>query len=219
MGQHGLRAACFLIACILTSGWAAGQASQTKNVPAMTSDETEAVRRADVNTAPVTKLMPGEAMPQGWVRYFPANCGLSIALPRRPLEADLPISAQDKSLFRSGSDSFYTDGSLTVIAAHFQTVTPTPASSIVDSFFQGLAEGNGARSLKYSAEPTDRPTRTSVVATYRAESWRELEGFIEVIGTHGWFVVAIRRQGDVQAKEKGRRVLASALFDGPSCVD
>jgi hypothetical protein len=140
-------------------------------------------------------------------------------LPRRPLEADLPISAQDKGLFRSSSNSFYTDGSLTVIAAHFQTVTPTPAQSIVDSFFEGLAESKGVKDLKYSASPADRPTRTEIGATYRSDAWVEIEGFIEVMGTHGWLVVSMHRQSNVQAKEKGRRVLESALFDGPSCVD
>jgi len=129
------------------------------------------------------------------------------------------VSAQDKGLFRSGSDSFYTDGSLTVIATHFQTYTPTPASSIVDSFFQGLSQSKGVGNLKYSAKETARPTRTDVVATYKADSWFELEGFIEVIGTHSWLIVAIHQQGYVQSKEKGRRVLDSALFDGPSCVD
>jgi hypothetical protein len=145
---------------------------------------------------------------------------LSIALPRRPLEADLPISAQDKALFRSSSNSFYTDASLTVIAAHFQTVTPTEASSIVDSFFQGLSESRGVHDLTYSANPADRATRTDITATYyQTDRWVELEGFIEVIGTHGWLVVSMHRQKNAQAKEKGRLVLASALFDGPSCID
>ncbi len=106
-----------------------------------------------------------------------------------------------------------------MIATYFQTFTATPASSIVDSFFQGLSEGKGVRNLKYTAKETGRPTRTDLAATYRADTWLELEGFIEVIGTHGWLIVAIHQQGNVQSKEKGRRVLDSALFDGPSCVD
>src|SRR6478672_3413876 len=106
MGHTGVRAVCLLMASALLSGWAAArqQASQTKNVPAMTSDDTQAGARTDLSTAEAPKAMPAGATPSGWVRYFPANCGLSIALPRRPLEADLPISAQDKGLFRSGSD-------------------------------------------------------------------------------------------------------------------
>jgi hypothetical protein len=185
----------------------------------MTSDDALGPVSAS-RAAPATdETRKTHATPQGWVRYFPANCGLSIALPRRPLEADLPISAQDKPLFRSGSNSFYTDGSLTVIAAHFQTVTPTPASSIVESFFQGLSEGQGLKDLKYSARETSRPTRTDVYATYRADELLDLEGFIEVIGTHGWLIVAINHQGNLKSKEKGRRILDSALFDGPSCID
>jgi hypothetical protein len=221
MGRLITRPLGLLIVGVLMPGWAGGQqpSLQTKNVPAMTSDDPQAGLYADRSTQPAVEAMPVRATPAGWVRYFPASCGLSIALPRRPLEADLPISAQDKALFRSGSNSFYTDGSLTVIAAHFQTVTPTPASSIVDSFFQGLSESNGIKGLKYSAKPTDRSTRTDVAATYRADNWVELEGFIEVIGTHGWLIVAMHQQGRVQSKEKGRLILESALFDGPSCVD
>jgi len=185
----------------------------------MTTDDARGGSSADRGTGSPEETRPAATTPAGWVRYFPANCGLSIALPRRPLEADLPVSGQDKSLFRSGSDSFYTDGSLTVIAAHFQTFTPTSASSIVDSFFQGLSESKGVGGLKYSAKETGRPTRTDVEATYRAGASLELEGFIEVIGTHSWLIVAIHQQGNVQSKEKGRRVLESALFDGPSCVD
>src|SRR5262244_3384715 len=152
MGHHGARACYLLMSYVLVAGSAAGQrqSTQTKGVPSMSSDDAESSSKAGGATVSTENPRPGATTPTGWVRYFPANCGLSIALPRRPLEADLPISAQDKPLFRSGSNSFYTDGSLTVIAAHFQTVTPTPASSIVESFFQGLAEGNGARSLKYS---------------------------------------------------------------------
>jgi hypothetical protein len=89
----------------------------------------------------------------------------------------------------------------------------------VDSFFQGLQEGNGIRDLKYSSSETSRPTRTEVYATYRTDESLDLEGFIEVIGTHGWLVVAIHHQGNLKSKEKGRRILDSALFDGPSCID
>src|SRR5260370_20773225 len=180
MGRPSTRALALLTACFLLSGSAGGQqpSPQTKNVPAMTSNEGEAGLYADRSAQPTAEAIPGPATPAGWIRYFPASCGLSIALPRRPLEADLPISAQHKALFRSGSNSFYTDGSLTVISAHFQTLTPTPASSIVDHFFPGLSQGNGIKSLKYSAKPTDRSTRTDVVATYREENWVELEGFI-----------------------------------------
>jgi hypothetical protein len=219
MGHPG-KAFCLLAALLLASVWAgAQQLQQTKNVPSMTSDDgSGGVNLGRAATLP-DEIRKTESTPAGWVRYFPANCGLSIALPRRPLEADLPISAQDRSLFRSGSNSFYTDGSLTVIAAHFQTVTPTPASSIVDSFFEGLSEGKGLRDLKYSAKETSRPTRTDVYATYRADEWLDLEGFIEVMGTHGWLVVAIHPRGNLKSKEKGRRVLDSALFDGPSCID
>ena len=215
------KAVAVLMAFVFLSGWAGGQqpAPQTKNVPAMTSDEAAAGVYVGRSAAPSAEADPGGATPAGWVRYFPASCGLSIALPRRPLEADLPVSAQDKALFRSSSNSFYTDGSLTVIAAHFQTVTPTPASSIVETFFQGLSESRGVKALKYSANPTDRPTRTGIIAAYQGDASIELEGFIEVIGTHGWLVVAMHRQSNVRAKEKGRRILESALFDGPSCVD
>jgi hypothetical protein len=141
-------------------------------------------------------------------------------LPRRPLEADLPISDQDKALFRSSSNSFYSDGSLTVMAAHFQTVTPTAPSSIVDSIFESLSENKAVRNLKYSANMGDRPSRTDLGATYvQGDKPVELEGFIEVRGTHGWLVLSMHPQGNAQAKEKGRRVLESALFDGPSCID
>src|SRR5262245_62247281 len=150
MGHLGARAFCLMVAYVLVAGSAGGQqpGSQTRRVPSMTSDDTQGT--PDVGRT-VLPEGPRSAVPTpaGWVRYFPANCGLSIALPRRPLEADLPISAQDRSLFRSGSDSFYTDGSLTVIATHFQTYTPTPASSIVDSFFQGLSQSKGVGNLKY----------------------------------------------------------------------
>src|SRR5262249_28575209 len=221
MGHFSAQAFCLLMGYILVAGSAGGQqqGSQTRTVPAMSSDDARAASSADRTAVSSEEPRPGAATPAGWVRYFPANCGLSIALPRRPLEADLPLSAQDKSLFQSGSDSFYTDGSLTVIATHFQTFTPTSASSIVDSFFQGLSESKGVRNLKYSANETTRPTRTDVVATYRVDAWLELEGFIEVIGTHSWLIVAIHQQGNVQSREKGRRVVDSALFDGPSCVD
>src|SRR5215813_10648705 len=221
MGRLRVTALLLLITCSFAPAGESGQQTgpQTKNVPVLNSDDERAGPASDRGTRPAAEPSPSATTPPGWVRYFPASCGLSIALPRRPLEADLPISPQDKGLFRSGSDSFYTDGSLTVIAAHFQTFTPTPATSIVDSFFQGLAEGKGVRDLKYSAKETDRPTRTDVVATYRADSWHELEGFIEVIGTHGWLIVAIHPQGNIQSKGKGRRILESALFDGPSCID
>jgi hypothetical protein len=219
MGHPG-KALCLLAVWLLVSVWAgAQQPQQTKNVPAMTSDDGSVPFNATRAATFSEETPKTQATPAGWIRYFPANCGLSIALPRRPLEADLPISAQDKALFRSGSNSFYTDGSLTVIAAHFQTVTPTPASSIVDSFFEGLSEGKGLKDLKYSAKETSRATRTDVYATYRADEWLDLEGFIEVTGTHGWLVVAIHPQGKVKSKEKGRRILDSALFDGPSCID
>jgi hypothetical protein len=89
----------------------------------------------------------------------------------------------------------------------------------MDSFFEGLTESKGVKDLKYSASPAERPTRTEIGATYRSDAWVEIEGFIEVMGTHGWLVVSMHRQSNVQAKEKGRRVLESALFDGPSCVD
>src|SRR5215470_3660201 len=204
MGHHGARACCLLMSYVLGAGSAVGQqqGTQTKGVPSMTSDDAQSPPGFGGATVSTEKPRPGATTPAGWVRYFPANCGLSIALPRRPLEADLPISAQDKPLFRSGSNSFYTDGSLTVIAAHFQTVTPTPSSSIVESFFQGLSEGQGLKDLKYSARETSRPTRTDVYATYRADELLDLEGFIEVIGTHGWLVVAIHGQSNIKSKEK-----------------
>jgi len=211
-----------LACCVLLPGLARGQQSpsQTK-VPAMTSDDPQGGWNSSRSApAPGQSRAAVGGTPAGWVRYFPANCGLSIALPRRPLEADLPISEQDKGLFRSSSNSFYTDGSLTVMAAHFQTVTPTPASSIVDSFFESLSENKEVRNLRYSANPGYRPTRTDLAATYtQGDKSVELEGFIEVTGTHGWLVLSMHRQGSAQAKEKGRRVLESALFDGPSCVD
>jgi len=220
MGHPGTRTLCILLAWLCVPAWGgAQQLQQSKNVPSMTSDDALGPVSASRAAPAIDETRKTDATPQGWVRYFPANCGLSIALPRRPLEADLPISAQDKPLFRSGSNSFYTDGSLTVIAAHFQTVTPTPSSSIVESFFQGLSEGQGLKDLKYSARETSRPTRTDVYATYRADELLDLEGFIEVIGTHGWLIVAINPKGNLKSKEKGRRILDSALFDGPSCID
>ena len=217
---HPAKALCLFLAWLCVPVWGgAAQLQQTKNVPSMSSDDSVLPVNASRPAPPSDETRKAATTPPGWVRYFPANCGLSIALPRRPLEADLPISAQDKPLFRSGSNSFYTDGSLTVIAAHFQTVTPTPAASIVDSFFQGLSEGKGLKDLKYSAKETGRPTRTDVYATYRDDELLDLEGFIEVIGTHGWLVVAIHGQSNIKSKEKGRRILDSALFDGPSCID
>src|SRR5215470_2338964 len=178
MGHHGARACCLLMSYVLGAGSAVGQqqGTQTKGVPSMTSDDAQSPPGFGGATVSTEKPRPGATKSAGLVRYFPANCGLSIALPRRPLEADLPVSAQDKGLFRSGSDSFYTDGSLTVIATHFQTYTPTPASSIVDSFFQGLSQSKGVGNLKYSAKETARPTRTDVEATYRAGASLELEG-------------------------------------------
>jgi len=210
----GCIALTFLLLLAVAIGVMARQEAdqKPKKVPAMSSDDTDAVPSAKQSTAPsVTRSTAGLA------RYSPESCGLSIELPREPFTLPTGSAIERQTM---GSVKVYTahGDDYTVSIRHYELPRrgqPSPEECI-KAFFRAVQAAGVYTELDYTIldKSADRASFRVVSGEEQGRGW---EGFALVQGRHAWIIHAVYALAKSSAVQQVKSILGSARLDGPPC--
>lgn len=193
-----------------------------KKIPSMSTDDVDGKNQSGLTTISQPEAKPpaekpsAVMTPEGWARYSPDECGLSIALPGKPQAMDLPSSGKTQA---TAKNYVYTDGKVVVMATHAVSEIESSTQTQAEAFFQGLGATPKISGMKSSIEQGTGP-RLGIKAEYVQNGTPlGLEGFVEVHGRNCWVVVAVYQRSSPEAKALGQKAIATATFDGPPCTD
>jgi hypothetical protein len=190
--------------------------NQNKKVPAMSSDDLDAV-----SSAKPPSVVSSTDAPAGLTRYMPEGCGLSIALPSTPVVAEITLAGADRR-FMAAIRQYMSTGNGVAIAVLFfrpRQASDAQPETFLQGFFEALAYRRVFSNPRYTLTGT-----SSTGASFRGSCDLkgvplEIEGFVNMQGRDGWFVYAIHPMGQPAAVQPIKDVLASARFDGSPCSE
>jgi len=191
------------------------EGDQKRKVPAMSSDDADAVPAA---RQPMAGSATGATARMA--RYSPESCGLSIELPREAHRFDTTASTIEKQgmgslrVYQSPGDDYI------VNLRHYELPRrgqPVPEECI-KTFFRAVQAAGVFTDLNYTIldKSADRASFRVVSGEEQGRGW---EGFALVQGRHAWIVFAVYPLAKPLAVQQVKTVLGSATLDGPPCLE